>query len=380
MAKLMTEKPNKQIMGGKEKVRVAAIQAPQIVFNKEKSIDIAIAKIKEAAANGAELVAFSESYIPVFGPYYSSTYNSNSEEWALWNIGLQKNSIVIPSEDTDRLCQACRDAGVYCVMGVNELDDKQGVFTYYNTQILFGPEGTILGRHRKLKPTYNERVYWGEGNGSDLGAYNTNIGRIGMLCCWEHHTVLVRAAQILQGEEFHIANWPGNWTCKGNTPIDITEDPSGCDGNRAARAYAFDSGAFTLSVHGLLRDQDFEPEYECMKDSKDLKYDWAIGGSFICDPFGEYLAEPVLYEDTILYADCEAKLIRAHDAVFDGLGHYSRPDVAQLYLNTDDPANLNTYSARTAIAPEYKKLQEISETFEVKLSKLESLANKLETR
>lgn len=380
MAKLMTEKPNKQIMGGKEKVRVAAIQAPQIVFNKEKSIDIAIAKIKEAAANGAELVAFSESYIPVFGPYYSSTYNSNSEEWALWNIGLQKNSIVIPSEDTDRLCQACRDAGVYCVMGVNELDDKQGVFTYYNTQILFGPEGTILGRHRKLKPTYNERVYWGEGNDSDLGAYNTNIGRIGMLCCWEHHTVLVRAAQILQGEEFHIANWPGNWTCKGNTPIDITEDPNGCDGNRAARAYAFDSGAFTLSVHGLLRDQDFEPEYECMKDSKDLKYDWAIGGSFICDPFGEYLAEPVLYEDTILYADCEAKLIRAHDAVFDGLGHYSRPDVAQLYLNTDDPANLNTYSARTAIAPEYKKLQEISETFEVKLSKLENLANKLETR
>ena len=380
MAKLMTEKPNKQIMGGKEKVRVAAIQAPQIVFNKEKSIDIAIAKIKEAAANGAELVAFSESYIPVFGPYYSSTYNSNSEEWALWNIGLQKNSIVIPSEDTDRLCQACRDAGVYCVMGVNELDDKQGVFTYYNTQILFGPEGTILGRHRKLKPTYNERVYWGEGNGSDLGAYNTNIGRIGMLCCWEHHTVLVRAAQILQGEEFHIANWPGNWTCKGNTPIDITEDPNGCDGNRAARAYAFDSGAFTLSVHGLLRDQDFEPEYECMKDSKDLKYDCAIGGSFICDPFGEYLAEPVLYEDTILYADCEAKLIRAHDAVFDGLGHYSRPDVAQLYLNTDDPANLNTYSARTAIAPEYKKLQEISETFEVKLSKLENLANKLETR
>lgn len=81
MAKIMSEKPNKKILGGKEKVRVAAIQAPQIVFNKEKSIDIAIAKIKEAAANGAELVAFSESYIPVFGPYYSSTYNSNSEEW-----------------------------------------------------------------------------------------------------------------------------------------------------------------------------------------------------------------------------------------------------------------------------------------------------------
>ncbi len=380
MAKIMNTKPNKQVLGGKEKVRVAAIQAPQIVFNKEKSIDIAIEKIKEAAANGAELVAFSESYIPVFGPYYSSTYNSIGEEWALWNMGLQKNSIVIPSEDTDRLCQACRDAGVYCVMGVNELDDKQGVFTFYNTQILFGPEGTIIGRHRKLKPTYNERVYWGEGNGSDIGAYDSNIGRIGMLCCWEHHTIGIRAAQILQGEEFHIANWPGNWTFKGPKAVSVMEDPSGCDGNRAARAYAFDSGSFVLSVHGLLRDQDFEPEYESIKDSKDLEYDWAIGGSFICDPFGDYLAEPVLHEDTILYADCEANVLRAHDAVFDGLGHYSRPDVASVYLNTDDPANLNTFSARTAIAPEYKKLQEISETFEVKLSKLESLANKIESK
>ena len=136
------------------------------------------------------------------------TYNSKSDEWQMWNMGLQKNSIVIPSDDTDRLCQACRDAGVYCVMGVNELDDANGVFTFYNTQILLGPEGTILGRHRKLKPTYNERVYWGEGDGSDIGAYDTNIGRVGMLCCWEHHTIAIRAAQILQGEEFHIANWP----------------------------------------------------------------------------------------------------------------------------------------------------------------------------
>lgn len=383
MAKIMSTKPNKQVMGGKEKVRVAAIQAPQIVFNKDKSIDVAIEKIKEAAANGAELVAFSESYIPVFGPYYSSTYNSKSDEWQMWNMGLQKNSIVIPSDDTDRLCQACRDAGVYCVMGVNELDDANGVFTFYNTQILLGPEGTILGRHRKLKPTYNERVYWGEGDGSDIGAYDTNIGRVGMLCCWEHHTIAIRAAQILQGEEFHIANWPGNWTFKGPKAVSPMLDPSGCDGNRAARAYAFDSGSFVLSVHGLLREQDFEPEYQCMIGSKDLEFDWAIGGSFICDPFGDYLAEPVLNEDTILYADCEANVLRAHDAVFDGLGHYSRPDVARVYLNAEHPTNLNTVHSSdlsNAIAPEYKKLKEISETFEVKLSKLEKLADKLETR
>ncbi|MDO4555726.1 MAG: hypothetical protein Q4B70_11335 [Lachnospiraceae bacterium] len=94
-----------------------------------------------------------------------------------------------------------------------------------------------------------------------------------MLCCWEHHTVTIRAAQIFQGEEFHIANWPDNWIFKGPTAVSPTLDPTACDGNRVARAYAFDSGSFVLSVHGLLREQDFEPEYESLISSKDLEFD-----------------------------------------------------------------------------------------------------------
>ncbi|MDO4556489.1 MAG: carbon-nitrogen hydrolase family protein [Lachnospiraceae bacterium] len=378
MAKINLEKPEKRIMGGKEKVKVAAIQAPQIVFNKEKSIDIACQKIKEAGANGAELVAFSESYIPVFAPYYSSTYNSKSDEWALWNIGLQDNSIVIPSDDTDRICNACRDAGVYCVMGVNELDDAEGSRTFYNTQIFFGPEGTILGRHRKIKPTYNERVYWGEGDGSDLGVYKTPIGRIGSLICWEHHTAAIRAAQLLMGEEFHISNWPGTWTFTGERAVNANYDPQTCDGTRAARAYAFDAGSFVISVHGLLREQDFEPEYKSLIGSKDLEFDWANGGSCIINPFGEFIAEPVFDEDTILYADCYANEIKAVKTVFDGLGHYSRPDVARVVLNADHPKNLNIISASDTALPNYQQIKRISEEYEVKIQKLEKLVAKLE--
>ena len=121
-----------------------------------------------------------------------------------WNIGLQDNSIVILSYDTDRLCEACKKYNVYCVMGVNELDDANGVRTFYNTQIIFGNDGTILGRHRKTKPTYTERVYWGDGDGSDLNVYKTSIGRIGALVCAEHHTIAVSRAQMMMGGKFML--------------------------------------------------------------------------------------------------------------------------------------------------------------------------------
>lgn len=380
MAKISTVKPDKKLLGGHEMIKVAAIQAPQIVFNKEKSIDIACKKIKEAAENGAKLVAFSESYIPVFAAYYSSTYNSKADEWALWNIGLQKNSIVIPSDDTDRICQACKEAGVYCVMGVNELDDAEGVRTYYNTQIIFGADGKILGRHRKIKPTYNERVYWGEGDGSDLGVYKTDIGRIGSLICWEHHTALIRVAQMLFGEEFHISNWPGTWKFHGERMAMANYDPQayGCDGTLAAREYAFEAGCFVISVHGLLREQDFEPEYKSLIGSPDLQFDYANGGSCIINPFGEFIAAPVFDEDTIIYADCYANEIRAAKAFFDGLGHYSKPSVAKLLVNTEHDKNLNLVTNANYMIPDYQQLKQISELYEVKLEKLEKLAENLE--
>ncbi|EIJ82082.1 nitrilase [Bacillus methanolicus PB1] len=140
MAKIRNEKLNKAVFGGHKTVRVAAVQGPQIVLKKEKSIEVACNRIKEAGANGAKLVAFFETYIPVFPAYW---YASQIDEWYAWNVALQDNSIAIPSEDTEIIGRACRDAGVYCVMGVNEIDDTDGARTLYNTQILFGPDGSI---------------------------------------------------------------------------------------------------------------------------------------------------------------------------------------------------------------------------------------------
>lgn len=383
MARIGKSKVDKKVMGGYDKVRVAAIQAPQIVFNKEKSVEVACKKIKEAGANGAQLVAFSETYIPTFPAYYTGGFSSDIEEWAFWNTSLQDHSIAIPSEETEVIGRACREAGVYCVMGVNELDDATGARTLYNTQILFGSDGSILGRHRKLMPTYTEKTYWGMGDGSDIQVHDTDIGRVGSLICWEHHTILVRAAQMLMGEEFHVANWPGTWSIgKKNDQgertgrlLEPTTEPDGSDWQFAAREYAFEAGSFVISSSGLLREQDFEPEYKHFIDSPNMNFDWAIGGAAILNPFGEYLAGPVFNDDTIVYADCEASELKAAKVVFDGLGHYSRPDVVKLLLKEEEDRNVLFETGKDLT---YKDLKNISESTEVPIQKLEMIVDKFE--
>lgn len=365
-----------KFLGGREKVRVAVIQAASNVFNKEKLIAKACRMIKEAGANGAELVAFPECFIPVFPQIYNPGFDCDASMQERWAIGLADNSIVVGSEDTIRIGEACRDAGVYCVMGVHEMDDRPGVHTFYNTNLTFGPTGEVLARHRKLKPTFNERVYWGEGDGSDMGVVDTPIGRIGSLICWEHHTIGVRAAQMLLGEEFHVATWSGTWEFKhnpGHGCIAPNTHPMGdnCDAHMADMEYAFESGAFVLSAHNLLREEDFEPEYKDFFNDPHMAM-WQVGGACILDPLGNYLAEPVYNEETIVYADCYANTLKVKKFFFDGLGHYSRPDVISLHLNTKHNENL------VLDAPSYNFLKEASERFEVELQKVEQLAAQYE--
>lgn len=384
---------NKSVFNGHDSVKVAAIQAPQIVFNKQKSLQVAVDRIKEAGKNGAKLVAFSETYIPVFPAYYKGGYASDINEWNEWAVALQDHSIAIPSDDTDVIGQACKEAGVHCMMGVNEIDDTDGARTLYNTQIHFGSDGNIIRRHRKLMPTFNERLYHGLGDGSDLGVAETEIGRVGSLICWEHHTILVRASQMLMGEEFHISNWPGTWKfgerkadgSRNGRIFTETQGPGDTsDLQFAIREYAFESGSFVISVGGLLRDQDFEPEFEHFRESPELDYAWANGGSAIVNPFGEYLAGPVYDDDTIIYADCLAKEIKAAKVFFDGLGHYARPDVASISLKDEERSNLWRRSAGQLAYPQDKDLvrgmKNISEEYGIPVEQLERLMDKIDNR
>lgn len=356
-----------QVLGGRESVKVAAVQAAPVFMDKGATIEKACRLTKEAGANGADLVVFSEAFIPTYPAYYTGGPDSPTREWMDYNIALQDNAIVIPGEETAALGEAARQAGAYMVMGCNELDERPGSRTLYNTLLFLGRDGEVMGRHRKLMPTYTERTYWGWGDGSDLRVFDTDIGRLGGLICWEHHMILARAAMIELGEEIHVAVWPGTW-CGGAR---LAEPETAIGGNAdlqpAIREHAFEAGAFVVSVNGLLRDEDFSPRWQHIKNSPRTNYSWAVGGSAIVGPLGTYLVEPSFNQETILYADCPANMIKAAKALFDAMGHYARPDVLRLQVRREPwAAEVPGLPARLP-RDELRRIAEMHEISEEKL-------------
>lgn len=321
-----------KVLGGKDRVKVAVAQASPVFLDKDKTIEKACNLIEEAGNNGAELLAFPEAFIPGYPAYYTVGYETNPHEWTDYMIALQENALSIPSEDTDILCHAAKEADIHVVIGCSELDDRKGSSSLFNSLLFISREGKILGKHRKLMPTYTERLYWAQGDGSDLEVYETDIGRIGGLICWENHMILVRAQMVYSGQDFHIAVWPGNWKRGSEKLLDSDTSPMGaaCNLQSLIRVHAFESGSFVLSACGYLDSRDFPERWNYIRDNDHINYDWARGGSAIVNPAGRYLFEPIFEKDAILYADCYANQIKAVKAVFDSLGHYSRWDVAKL--------------------------------------------------
>ena len=368
---------SKKILGGKEKVKAAVVQASPVFMDKERTVEKACALIREAGRNKAELVAFSEAFVPGYPAYYTVGYETPPREWTDYMIALQENSLVIPSEDTRILGEAARDAGAYVVIGCNELDDRPGSQTVYNTLLFIDRNGDVLGKHRNTMPTYTERIYWGMGDASDLRVFDTEIGRIGGLICWENHMTLIRAAMIHRGEEFHIAVWPGNWKRGEDHLLDADTSPGGalCNLQSLIKVHAFEAGAFVLSGCGYLDSDDFPEKWHYIRDGGHINYDWARGGSSIVGPGGRYLAEPNFEKDAILYAECHANQIKAVKAVFDSLGHYSRWDIAQLSLR-EGPWEPEIPAGRShAQNPDLPagELRRISEEYEISVESLEAI-------
>ena len=368
---------DKKILGGRESVKVAVVQASPVFMDKQKTIEKACKLIREAGRNGAELVAFSEAFIPGYPAYYTVGYETPPHEWTDYMLALQENSIVIPGEDTEMLGHAAREAGAYVVIGCNELDDRLGSCTVYNSLLFVGNRGNVIGRHRKLMPTYTERLYWGQGGPNDIRVFDTEIGRIGGLICWENHMPLVRAAMIHRGEDFHIAVWPGNWKRGEDKLLDADTSPGGasCNLQSLIRVHAFEAGAFVLSACGFLTSEDFPERWHYIRDGGHINYSWAQGGSAIVNPAGRYLVEPCFEKDAILYTDCYANQIKAVKAVFDSLGHYSRWDAVRLEVRNEawNPEVSIGNSSTTQYELPNSELRKLSEKFEVDIDKLESI-------
>jgi len=354
----------KPVLGGREAVKVAIPQISSVFLDREASIDRAVAAIREAGQNGADLVVFSEVWLTGY-PYWTEGWDTDLKKWVGGRVAFRDAAVLIPSEDTERLGAAARQAGVYLVMGCNEIDPRPESDTIYNCLMFFGPDGSLLGRHRKLMPTFCERSFWGMGDGHDIRVFETDIGRIGGLICGENAMTLARAAMIAEGEEIHIAVYPGSFAIHTGPRLEELDTKGDFWGIGAARAHAFEAGAFVVSSVGYFDINDVPDDFP---QKSSMFVDWAGGGSFVMAPVGVPLLEPA-FGPQILYATLEAWMIKALRSIVDTVGHYARPDVFKLLIRQDEWREAGSRGKRIppSLADKLKRAAEANDVDETKV-------------
>jgi predicted amidohydrolase len=229
---------------------------------------------------------------------------------------MAANSVVVAGESGCALGDIAREAGVTLVVGVTErVDAGPGRGTLYNAVLTFGPNGEGLNHHRKLVPTYTERMVWGPGDATGLRAVDTPVGRVGGMICWEHWMPLARQALHVSAEDIHVALWP--------TVHEMLQV--------ASRHYAFEGRCFVLAAGSLMRAAALPPELEPHPDRVASPNQFVLrGGSAIIGPDGSYLAGPVFEEPRILTAEIDLMRVREESMSLDVAGHYHRPDCLEL--------------------------------------------------
>jgi nitrilase len=293
---------------------VAVVQAevaPTLSAGLQRTADLTA----RAVAGGAQLVVFPETWLPGYPAWLDVC-----RDVALWDYAPVKRvfarmadeSVVVDGESGRALGDIARRNGVILVVGVTErVATGVGRGTLYNSLLIYGDSGELLNHHRKLVPTYTERMVWGPGDASGLRAVDTPAGRIGGLICWEHWMPLSRQAMHDSGEDIHVAAWP--------TAHELLQV--------ASRHYAFEGRCFVLAAGSLLRAKDLPPELEPHPDRVKSPEQFVLrGGSAIIGPDGHYIAGPVYDEPTILAAELSLDKVREESMSLDVAGHYGRRD------------------------------------------------------
>lgn len=297
-------------------VRVAAVQAAPVFLDKHASTDKACALIKQASEGGANLVAFSETWLPGYPRWVNAPLGAG-EKRRLTGLYLDA-SITIGGPETDRLCAAARESNVDVVMGIAELDPvTQG--STYATLLFIGSDGEILGRHRKIKPTSGERTAWADGDAVGLRVHRRPYGVLSGLNCWEHNMVLPGYALMAEGTQIHVAAFPGY-------------DGVGTRQLLLSRAFASQGACYVILVGGVLRPTDVPDNVDPGLRAAVATLPDFTGDSYIIDPYGEIVAGPGVDEE-ILFADIDLDMVRKAKALTDIGGHYSRPDLLRLVIN-----------------------------------------------
>lgn len=292
-------------------IKIAAAQVTPVFLNKIKTVQKACDVILEAGSNGAEMVVFPEAFISGYPDWIWLIPNSKGAVLNELYLELVENSISVTDQYTDKLCKAAKQAGVFVAIGIHERNSEASGSSLYNTLLFINEKGEIAGKHRKLIPTGGERLIWAQGDGGSLNVYDTAIGKVGGLICWESYMPLARQALYNKGVQIlAIPTWD-----KGDSWLN------------SMKHIAKESGAFIVNCCMALRIDDVPDRFEFKKLYPEGREWINFGNSCILNPKGEFIAGPVKEKEEILYADIDLSQIIEAKRMFDAAGHYSRPDV-----------------------------------------------------
>ncbi|MFH2054592.1 MAG: carbon-nitrogen hydrolase family protein [bacterium] len=298
-------------MSSNSKVKVAVIQGSPIFLDREHTLESVAELTAEAALNGARLVLFPETFVSAYPDWVWSLPPAQKDQINALYTELLESSVSIPDDATKQLGEIAHESGVYLAIGVNERNTESSNASLYNTLLYFDPTGKLLGKHRKLIPTGGERLMWAPGDGDTLVSFETELGRVGGLICWENFMPLPRVAMYQAGVQIYLAP---TWD---SSPSWLT----------AMKHIAREGGMFVLSCCQAIKVSDVPDRYE-FKNLYAEGREWVNqGNSCIVNPKGEIIAGPLEAEQGMLYADLDLAEIPAQKWMLDVAGHYSRPDV-----------------------------------------------------
>lgn len=294
-----------------EPYKVAAVQASPVFLDKKASIEKACGLINEAAGAGASLAVFPEAFIAGYPDWVWVVPAGDKAMISELYAEFLAAALTIPDDSTQKLCEAAKSAGIHVAIGVNERNSEASNSSIYNTILYIDSAGDIMGRHRKLIPTGGERLMWTPGDGGTLVSFDTPLGKLGGLICWENFMPLARMSMYQAGVQIYVAP---TWDQSEAWQV-------------AMRHIAREGGMFVISVAPGMHMDDIPDKYEFKKLYPDDK-EWVNkGNSCIVDPTGAIIAGPADSVAEILYAEIDLSLIPTQKWMFDVAGHYSRPDV-----------------------------------------------------
>jgi nitrilase len=301
--------------------KIAVVQAAPVVLDREATVSKACELIAKAGRSGARLVVFPEAFIPTYPDWVWRIPPGQHRVLADIYAELLEQSVEIPGPVTEELSQAARRADVYVAMGLNERNANASNASLYNTLLYIGPEGHLVGKHQKLVPTAPERMVWTQGDGSTLDVYDTSLGKLSGLICWENYMPLARYSLYAWGVQIYLAP-----TWDNGEPWLST-----------LRHIAKEGRAYVIGCSMVMRKEDIPDRFDFKAKYYSEVGEWINkGDSAIVSPDGKFVAGPLHAEEGILYAELDPRQMRGSKWNLDVAGHYARPDVFRLTVSKED--------------------------------------------